>query len=425
MQRKRQVSKGARIYLRPVRFGIGTALALLALVAQAEENAGKPTWSFGGFGTVGAVYSDEPDADFVSTILKSRGAGYSDRISADVDTRLGAQVSVVFNKHWSAVLQVVSEQSASNSHAPVVEWANIKYQITPDLNVRLGRIALPMLLAADYRKAAYAYTAVRTPVEVYGTVPITNSDGVDASFRWNIGDMKNVSQVFFGGNDLSVNDTVTSSARNLAGLSHTIESGPASVRLGFLRTELSIDVAPELFAGLRQFGAQGEALAERYEVADTPVRVISVGLNYDPGTWFATGEWVHMATRSFIGKRTAWFLSAGYRLGKFTPYLGFAKATANSQTEESGLPLSGLPAPLAAAAGGLNTGLSALVGSIPVQKTVTLGARWDALPNLAVKFQYDRLAPQGASRGSLINVQPQFRSGGIVNVLSLSLDFVF
>ena len=55
------------------------------------------------------------------------------------------------------MLQVVSEQRLDRSYRPIVEWANIKYQATPDLSLRFGRIALPMFLAADYRKIGYAY----------------------------------------------------------------------------------------------------------------------------------------------------------------------------------------------------------------------------------------------------------------------------
>jgi hypothetical protein len=85
---------------------------------------------------------------------------------------------------WSAVLQLVSERTLRDGYAPVVEWANLQYQVTPDLSVRVGRIALPLFLTGDYRKAGYALPWVRPPVELYGAIPLSNSDGVDASYRW-------------------------------------------------------------------------------------------------------------------------------------------------------------------------------------------------------------------------------------------------
>jgi hypothetical protein len=65
------------------------------------------------------------------------------RWSTDVDSRLGAQLDATLARHWSAVLQVVGEQGLDNSYRPRVEWANIKYQATPELALRVGRIALP------------------------------------------------------------------------------------------------------------------------------------------------------------------------------------------------------------------------------------------------------------------------------------------
>ena len=76
---------------------------------------------------------------------------------------------------------LISEQRLDNTYRPRVEWANLKYQVTPELALRVGRIALPMFLTADYRKVGYAYPWVRPPVEGYGSLPISSSDGVDAT----------------------------------------------------------------------------------------------------------------------------------------------------------------------------------------------------------------------------------------------------
>jgi len=64
-----------------------------------------------------------------------------------------------------------------------VEWANLIYALSPDASVRIGRIVLPTFMVADSRKVGYANPWVRPPVEVYGLVPITQSDGLDASYR--------------------------------------------------------------------------------------------------------------------------------------------------------------------------------------------------------------------------------------------------
>jgi len=90
-----------------------------------------------GFGTPGVVHASEREADYTSSVMKASGAGGTRR--------------------WSAVLQVVSEQGLDNSYRPRVEWANVKYEVTPELAVRAGRIgpagqALGARYAPDHKR---------------------------------------------------------------------------------------------------------------------------------------------------------------------------------------------------------------------------------------------------------------------------------
>ena len=192
-----------------------------------------------------------------------------------------------------------------------------------------------------------------------------------------------------------------------------------------LTSDLSIDVLRDFFDGLRQFGPQGAALAEHYAVDHKRAVAFSVGASYDPGNWFVMGELGRMKSRSFLGDTTGVYASAGYRFGDFTPYVGYARVRANSATTEAGLDLAGLPPGAAATGAGLNAYLSWLLTTIPVQRTLSIGTRWDCTTDVALKLQFDRVTPLGGSRGTFINVQPAFRSGRSVNVASAVLDFVF
>jgi hypothetical protein len=396
-----------------------------ATLAQADDTVARPSWSLRGFGSAGVAYSNNVDADYTASVLKGSGAGYSGRWSANVDSRLGAQLSVKVDRQWSAVLQVISEERLDNTYRPIVEWANVKYQATRDLSLRFGRIALPMFLGADYRKVGYAYTWARTPVEVYGAIPLTNSDGVDASYRWRLGGVKNVSQAFFGRTALKLPAGARIEARKLAGFSHTLEYGAFNARVSALTTELTVDVVHQFFDGLRQFGAQGQALADHYAVDRKRATAFSVGAVYDPGNWFAMSEIGRMKTRSFLSEITGAYASAGYRLGDFTPYLAYAHVRTDTGSGGQGLNLAGMPAPMAASGAALNGYLSWLLTTIPVQRTVSIGVRWDFMKDIALKVQFDQVTPLDGSRGTFINVQPGFRSGRSVHVGSAVLDFVF
>ncbi|HEV7816733.1 MAG TPA: hypothetical protein VGP06_16735, partial [Janthinobacterium sp.] len=232
--------------------GCGPAIADDA----AADDGAKPAWTFGGFGTAGAVHSNESQADFTTNPVKSGGVGHGRSWSADVDSRLGVQLGLAFSPRWSAVLQLVSERGLQDSWRPALEWANVKYRATPDLSVRLGRVALPLFLAGDYLKAAYALPWVRPPVELYGAIPISYSDGVDASYRWSGGGLNNVTQAQFGHAEIKFSEQSRASARGLASVSNTTTAGALTLRVSILTTKLSCNLAQSLFDGLRQFGAQ-------------------------------------------------------------------------------------------------------------------------------------------------------------------------
>ena len=401
------------------------ATTLACATAHADDSATAPRWTFGGYGTLGFVHSNDSQSDFTANVLNPGNAGASHEWSATVDSRVGVQLGLNLDSKWSAVLQVVSERTLQSGYAPMVEWANIKYQATPDFNLRVGRIALPLFLAGDYRKAGYALPWVRPPVELYGAIPISNSDGVDASYRWSAAGINNVTQVFFGRTDIAIAPQVHATAREMTGLSNTTTSGALTVRASAMTTELTVNLAHELFAGLSQFGPQGTALAGRYEVNAKRADVVSLGASYDPGTWFLMGEVGRMNARSYLGDKTAAYVSGGYRFGDLTPYVSYAVSHANTPTDVPGLNLNGLPPPLAGAGTQLNAGLNQLLATIPRQRSVTVGARWDLHANYALKLQYDRLTPQSGSNGTFINVQPGFQSGHPIGVMSVSIDFVF
>lgn len=389
----------------------------------ADSSTG-PSWKFSGFGTLGMVHASVRDADFSSTVLRANGAGRSERWSPDVDSRLGAQLDLSRGR-WSGVLQVVSEQNMEGNYRPRIEWANVKYQATPDLALRIGRIALPVFLMADYRKVGYTMPWLRPPVEVYGGLPISSSDGIDATWRWGRGDTRHATQAFFGRTDTRLFDERRVEAHGIAGLSHSIERGALSARLSALTAHLTTGVGDEVFSPMRAFGPQGAALADRYAIAHKRVSMVSAGLSYDPGQWFVSAEAGHAQTHSLLGETTTMYAGAGYRFASLTPYLGFAKVRAHGANRDPGLALAGLPPRTQALGAALNAALNLYLGTIPIQTTFSTGLRWDLATNIALKAQYDRARPTDGSRGTLINTPSSFRYGQTVHVASVALDFVF
>jgi hypothetical protein len=188
---------------------------------------------------------------------------------------------------------------------------------------------------------------------------------------------------------------------------------------------LTITQLGPFFDALRNFDAQGLTLANEYDQDNKRLQFFGLGGIYDPSKWFMMGEWATSNFHSALGESTAWYVSSGYRLAKLTPYLIYGAVKANSNTSDPGLNLSGLPPFLAGPASGLNAGLNAILGSIPIQHTTSAGVRWDFMQDVDLKVQCDHTRMGKGSPGTLIQLQPDFRTGGTLNLVSATIDFAW
>jgi hypothetical protein len=405
---------------------IATAVAMLVWVTAASAQVAEtPNFLLNGFGTLGVVRSDEDQADFASNVFVPDGAGYTREWSPEIDSVLGLQLSADLTSRITGILQVVSEQRYDETYTPVVEWANLKFDITPDLSVRAGRMVQQTFMVSEYRKVRYATPWIRPPKEVYGMIPVTNADGIDFSYRFRIDGFTNTLRALYGTKDVDIPDGSEVSARDIVGLSDTLEWGAATLFASYGRTRLTIEDLNPFFDAFRQFGAEGETIADRYDVDGKRFEIMSFGLRYDPGDWFVMGEWARSNSRTFLGDIRGWYFTGGYRFGEVTPYMTLARVRAHSDTSDPGLSLAGLSPEQAAQAGGLNAALNQMLGSAAQQKSISVGVRWDFIRNAALKVQYQYLDLDEGSPGVLTNTQPGFEFGGAVNLFSVAIDFVF
>jgi hypothetical protein len=284
---------------------------------------------------------------------------------------------------------------------------------------------LPTFLLSDTRKVGYANPWVRPPVEFYALDPIFDSDGVDASYKLHVGDAVNTLVGTYGKTDSEIPQGGSYNVKRLWVIADSVEYGALNLHIAYQAAAFTYSALDSLFNGFRQFGPQGTALADKYDLDNKPSQVLTAGAMYDPGNWFVTGEWGRRNLHSAIGESTAWYLSGGYRLAKFTPYLTYADVKSNSRTFDPGLDASALPPYLQGPAAGLNAGLDAILATAAVQNTISIGSRWDVMKNIDLKLQYDYIDLGRGSAGSLINVQPDFQRGGTVNLFSITIDFVW
>ena len=429
----------------------GIAALILGGSANAfAEGEQRPLFSISGFGTLGLAHSTEDKADFLANDLQAHGAGHSREWSPDVDSRLGLQLIVNVTPQLSGTFQAVSEQRHDGGFDPVIEWANIKYAVTPELSVRAGRILLPSFLHADSRKVGYAQPWVRPPVEVYSLVPITNNNGLDLNYQLRHGEVNHTIQLAYGNTEASVPDGGKVISRDGWLITNTLEYGSTTLRLAHGQSKFTLEPFRPLFqqyrlfaanaaqtaamlpeplaAGLRQTAAQANAIADKYDPDNKKLRFTSLAASYDPGKWFLMGEWGQTDTNSVFGKREAWYVTSGMRIGKYTPYLTYAETKLKSNSRDPGItavPNHPALTRLSAGASMLNAVLNELLAGAPVQKTISTGLRWDFAKSAALKIQYDYSDIGAGSPGTLDHAQPGFVPGRHFQVVSFVLDFVF
>lgn len=402
------------------------ALVGAGLLAGAAHGQSMPELKFSGFGTLAAVGSDNRDADFVSTIFQPNGVGFTRPWSVTPDSRLGGQLDAVFNSRWSAVVQVVSQHRHDNTFIPQLEWANVKFQATPELSLRLGRIAAPSFLVSDSRFVGYAQPWIRPPVEVYGVLPITSNDGVDLTYRRQFSTFTSTFQAYYGRAKARL-ESGSATSRPGWGVNNTVQFGDLTLRAGYSANEVDLDLpgVTTLLGGFGAFtaipgpiGAQAAAIVGRYDTRDIQLGAFSLAASYDPGDWFVMSELVDFRGEGILADSRSWYATAGWRLGSVTPYVTYAR-TRSSVGNEPGLPLP--------AAAPLNAGLNATLNNQfnGSQSTTSVGVRWDFMKNVALKAQYDYVDLGPNSAGRFTDVQPAFQRGGHVNLFSLGLDFVF
>ena len=409
------------------RLGIAfLALFVLGLSTTFAEETRAIDYTVSGFGTVGMAHSSERQADFTnSPFIKKTGAGFSEDWSANVDSVFGVQLVANFNSQVSAVVQVISQQRYDGTYTPEVEWANVKYQFNPDFNVRIGRTAMPSLLVSDYRYVGYSTPWVRAPMEIYGIIPITKNDGADATYRLHIGGAASTFQASYGHSEIKNDNGVDPTLiKNAVGIFNTTEVGHAIFHFAYQEADLTFPLTNPLFDGFSQFGPAGVAISDRYNANNRRIKLTALGAIYDIDDWFVMGEWSQLVSDSFIGAQTGWYVSGGYRMGRFTPFAVLAQSGKKSNTNDPGLDPATLPPYLSGSVAALNAGLTSVLQGASGQ-TLSLGSRWDFSRNVALKVQYDAMKLNAESSGILTNKQPGYQPGGAYNVFSVALNFVF
>ena len=398
------------------------AAALAPSCAFAQQ--AYPDVSFSGFGTLAAVRTNTDAGQYATSVLQPEGA----RRAWDVrpDSVLAGQVTARFTRDLGFVGQVVANRRAQDDFIPHVEWAFLRYAITPDVAVRGGIMAVPILMLSESRLVGISFPWVRPPTAVYSQVPITNFRGADVVYRKPIGDTVVTVQPYFGKAPTDVPSSTGAVVRtdldNVLGVAASASWSEWTVRASYFQGDLTYpgQTAASYVARLRELAptvAGAADLASRIDPTRKRLSYATVGASYDDGRVFAQAEYGRLGSETLMLAETrSWYATLGYRLGKVMPHLTVSSTRVTSTLTQSVLSPSG---PFGDLAAGIDT---ILATSNVSQDVVALGARWQFMRNADLKLQWDHVRLPDGAVGNF-NASPGFARS--VNVYSVALDFVF
>lgn len=313
--------------------------------------------------------------------------GYDEDISLSPESLFAVQLSGDVNDKMTATGQLVAR--GSDDYDVDFEWAYFSYAATDNLSVSAGRLRLPLFRYSASLDVGYSYHWVVAPDSVYG-VPFNNIDGVRIDYSGYTGDWEYVVQLMAGTveNDVTVSGAPASlDIKNTLGTSIELSYSNWKFRGSLLRGDVTLE-SDALTPAIGQLSQISQALSSLLAVDDDTGVFAGVGIEYDNFNWFIASEYTLVTIDdSFYPDEKNYYVTAGARFGKWTPFVTYESADLNDDVKFLSR-LGSLPAELRGPAGQLIGGIQQAVMS--ESKTVSAGVRYDFDTNVAIKADINR-----------------------------------
>lgn len=385
------------------------SLLVLSFVIRPAIADDTPSLAFHGFGTLGVVQTSSDQAEFVRDLSQPTGA--TNQLDGRVDSILGLQANWRMTSKLEAVVQAVSRYRYDKSFTPDISWAYLKYDPTPQVSLRAGRLGTEFFMTADSRLVGYSYLTVRPPGDFFWSLPFYSINGADATLTLPVGENLLRGKVYYG-----------LSQEYLPYVDQVWDLGGSAMFGGYLDYQVGAWLLRASYANIRfhhntpiegilaPFGFPPGTIAEASSylaIENTRSHYYSLGAIYDDGPWQIqlmvnkVGQGARIFQSSYGG-----YVLAGYRIGEVTPYLGYSWVRSQARNPPANPVIASVMADFHAD-----------------QNTSIVGARWDVYRNLAIKAQWDAIRGEPSSIFPYRGEKPEF--SGKMDVFSLTMDFVF
>lgn len=410
--------------------------------SSAAPNGSAPRLRLNGFGTLGLAHADLPQGWGFRRDLSEPGEPER-RTSARIDSRLGLQVNFRASERIELVAQAVIRSRNDRSTRAAFEWAFADFRPTPDWTLRVGRFNPDAFLLSDYRNVGFAYPWVRPDVSFYGAIPLYSVTGVDVGRSWLDGDAYWKLKGFAGGGRLALTPRADDQVANVhlqpaIGASLSRELDGLLLKASLVRLKVSLRDATELnqldqaLANIARLPipevqAQVEDYRRHLGLESASLSFLQLGARYEGEKWLWSTEFAHMFGNYPTGHSLTGYASLGRRFGSITAFGVIGASRSRNRVvvgPQWGTTLAPVIGPELAAQAQMAGDAAAFAANShrQQQRSLSLGLRWDLMPQLALKIQWDRfLVEQQGSRA----FRNGLNQGGRVDVGSLVLDFVF
>lgn len=358
-------------------------------------------WRFTTFGTLGISHTQGDD--FAARRDLSQPNSFNGDWSWKLDSLVGGQLNAELTDTVSLLVQGVFKSRPEQSLDRTIERASLGWQATPNLSFHAGRLGLDFYMLSDYRDVGFAYLWMRPPTEFYGPVYVQGLDGLDAVYRHSVGSGSVVARLFAGSNerDLLADGTDTANTVNLKpawGGSLTFENEHWRLKIGGTRVRIDspLDASKPLLDALNNPALQAlwpaaAGYADTLDVQGKTFSYYSLGASYDGIDWQVSGEFGYFTSEwAPVSNTSSAYASIGRHFGPVTPYVLFSMVRPAHDVRIIEPPPStsipALDAQLLLLSGGVQSAFQSVRFE---QNTLSVGARWDVHPNIALKLQWD------------------------------------
>lgn len=256
--------------------------------------------------------------------------GYDDNIDFSQQSNFAIQFDADINDDVTATAQLIAR--GENDYDVDMEWAYLTYQVNNELAVSAGRLRMPLFMYSASLDVGYSYHWITAPESVY-SVPFDRIDGTQVTYTSYNKYFDYSLQAAFGSSDTTIeSDDQQSHIQNdnAIALVGQISKDNLTLRGVVARADGTFKIS-SIEPAIDALAALDPSLGDLLAVNDDSGQFYGLGFSYDNLDWFLMGEYtVVEIADSFYPKETSSYISAGFRKGKFTPFVSIESQDLNN-----------------------------------------------------------------------------------------------